>query len=120
MTDFKAIAASLEEWKEYKAQGLKRALEIGNRGPLRLGPDGRMDQQIVRAYQAQGYYVFEDMVSKGEVAELVKEFDEVLDNAPINEGGITDRHGGPCRFPGYMILTDRPGEEQIVTMLSTR
>ena len=82
MTDFKAIAASLEEWKEYKAQGLKRALEIGNRGPLRLGPDGRMDQQIVRAYQAQGYYVFEDMVSKGEVAELVKEFDEVLDNAP--------------------------------------
>ena len=144
MTDFKAIAASLEEWKEYKAQGLKRALEIGNRGPLRLGPDGRMDQQIVRAYQAQGYYVFEDMVSKGEVAELVKEFDEVLDNAPINEGGITDRHGCPCRFPGYMILTDppsavsigrfngtglpstsmlageevRPGEEQIVTMLS--
>ena len=115
----KKIKQKMKKWEEYKAQGLKRALEIGNRGPLRLGPDGRMDQQIVQAYQAQGYYVFEDMVSKGEVAELVKEFDEVLDNAPIKEGGITDRHGCPCRFPGYMKLGEevRPGEEKIVKMM---
>ncbi len=133
----KKIKQKMKKWEEYKAQGLKRALEIGNRGPLRLDPDGKMDPQIVRAYQAQGYYVFEDMVSPEEVAELVKEFDEVLENAPIKEGGTTDRHGHPCRFPGYVKLTDppsmasagargrvltgeeaRPGEEQVVTMLS--
>lgn len=137
MTDFKTIASSHEEWEDYKAQGLKRASEIGNRGPLLLGPDEKMDLQSVRAYQAHGYYVFEDIVSLEEVAELVKEFDEVLENAPIKEGDATDRHARPCRFPGYVKLTalpcmassgsmgqvlagkkTRPGEEQIVTMLS--
>ena len=137
MTNLKAIASSLKEWEEYKAQGLKRASEIGNRSSLRLDPDGTMDPRIVRAYQAQGYYVFENIVSPDEVAELVKEFDEVLENAPIKEGGTTDRHGHPCRFPGYVKLTPplskviagargrvlageevRPGDEQVVTMLS--
>ena len=123
-----------QDWAKYRESGLQRAKELGNRGPVRFTADGLLAPDIVRSYQEHGFYVFEGMVSKQEVGEVLRELDEVLENAPTHEGGTTDKHGRPCRFPGYVKLTAplseqgarkgllagnaRPNEEQVVLILS--
>merc|ERR1719159_1129923 len=93
-----------QDWEEYKERGVRRAMELGNRSPLRLGPDGRMDPEILKSYQTHGFYVFEDMVSKEEVLELVSVFDGVLENAPLEEKGACDRFGRLSKSAGYVKL----------------
>ena len=48
-----------EAMQDYFAEGEARALALGNRGPLRFGPDGKLDPGIVEAYERVGFYVFE-------------------------------------------------------------
>ena len=43
----------------YIAAGAKRALCLGNRGPIKLDEAGRLDPAILEAYWRHGFYVFE-------------------------------------------------------------
>ena len=42
--------------KAYKAEGVKAALALGNRGPMRFGPDGKLTPEILEAYNRTGFY----------------------------------------------------------------
>merc|ERR1712100_908023 len=56
-----------EEWKEYADRGRKRAMELGNRGPIRFDQDGHVAQDILDAYWDTGFYVFEQVMHPEEV-----------------------------------------------------
>ena len=55
-----------EAMADYFAAGEARALALGNRGPLRLEPDGRLAPDIVAAYERVGFYVFEGAIAPAE------------------------------------------------------
>ena len=51
----------LEALAEYCADGRRRALEYGNRGPVRFVGDRALHPEIVEAYWRTGFYVFEGL-----------------------------------------------------------
>ena len=55
---------------DYLAGGERRARQVDNRGPVRLGEGGRLHPDIVDAYWEQGFYVFEGVVGEQELDEL--------------------------------------------------
>ena len=85
----------------YASKGCERAMQLGNRGPVRLDKHGRLAKQILAAYHQSGFYVFTGVLSATEVGELAGEFDQLLDNAPTGTGTDVDQHGRPSRFAGY-------------------
>ncbi len=107
-------------WDEYVASGLRRAEALGNRGPMRFDDDGRLAEDILEAYRRIGFYVFTGVLSAAEVAELRREFDAVLDNAPFAKDSELDRRGRAARYPGYFTLSDPPaeGDPAIVGLVS--
>ena len=80
------------DWEAYALAGQKRALELGNRGPIRFDQHGLLEQDILDAYFRTGFYVFTGVVSEDEVAELKEEFDQVLDNAPVSYDAVSYTH----------------------------
>ena len=86
-------------FREYCIEGAQRAKAMTNRGPLRLGPDGKVHPDIVAEYDKTGFYILESVVSDAEIAEMRSEFDALLENAPSGPGSDVDSHGNPVRFP---------------------
>ena len=74
MTEVQTDRLSVEEhaasMADYLAAGKERALALGNRGPLRLTDDGNLHPDILAAYQAHGFYVFEGLIEESELGEL--------------------------------------------------
>ncbi len=82
------------EFREYCAEGKKRALELGNRGPIRFSSDGQLASEIAEAYERCGFYVFENVVGKDELRECRSEVNELLQRAPWpHRDSKTDRQG---------------------------
>ena len=50
--------------EEYLLDGEKRALELGNRGPINFNSDGSLSQDIRDAYSKFGFYIFENVIDK--------------------------------------------------------
>lgn len=94
-----------EQWRVYCAQGVQRAEALGNRGPARFDANGDLADDIVDAYHRTGFYVFTGVLDAAEVAELEREFDELLDNAPMAKDAVVDHRGRPVRFPGYYSMS---------------
>jgi len=80
----------------YRQQGTMRALAMDNRGPVRFDADGALDSQILAAYWKYGFYVFTDVLGADELADLERDVEALLDNAPLTRGGTIDRHGRPA------------------------
>ena len=93
------------DWEAYALAGQKRALELGNRGPMRFDQNGLLEQDILDAYFRTGSYVFTGVISEDEVAQLKEEFDQVLDNAPVSYDDPKDSRGRPVTFDGYYSLS---------------
>ncbi len=78
------------------ATGTERALAMDNRGPLRFTEDGAIDPEILEAYWATGFYVFEQVIGPDELAEARADIDALLDRAPYpTKDSPVDRHGRP-------------------------
>jgi hypothetical protein len=97
-------AAAPDNAADYFEDGRRRALALGNRGPVRLDANGRLAQDILDAYHRAGFYVFTGVLSPAEVAELSAEFDQVLENAPVAVDNRVDRHGRASAFADYYTL----------------
>ncbi len=80
----------------YAETGLRRAADIGNRGPLRLNDAGRLAQDILDAYWKHGFYVFENVIGAAEVDELRRDIDGLLERAPVTRDATVDKHGKPA------------------------
>ncbi|MDA1299518.1 MAG: phytanoyl-CoA dioxygenase family protein [Proteobacteria bacterium] len=81
---------------DYFESGRQRALEIGNRGPLRLDADGKLAPDILEAYWKHGFYVFEGVIDAAEIAELRAETDYLLEHAPVDQESTVDAKGRPA------------------------
>lgn len=100
------------EIRRYMAEGVARAKELGNRGPWRLDPDGRLAQEIVDAYHRCGFYVFEDLLSMEEILDLRKDFEAFRANAPTEPNSKVDKLGRPVLHPEAHRL-ERPLRDRV-------
>jgi hypothetical protein len=80
----------------YGQEGMRRANEIGNRGPVRFDAHGRLHPDILAAYWRHGYYVFEGVVGQAEVEELRRDAGNMLERAPVSPGAKVDAQGRPA------------------------
>ena len=96
MKERMTAVAHAEAMATYAEEGLKRAEALGNRGPLRLGRDGRLVPEILEAYERTGFYVFENVIHGAELSALRDELEALLERAPVDNGATVDRHGRPA------------------------
>ena len=80
----------------YRKAGEARAMALGNRGPIRYNADGSLHDEIVEAYWRCGFYIFEGVISKDELADLEADALALLECAPTEPGGKLDKHGRPA------------------------
>ncbi|MEM8768276.1 MAG: phytanoyl-CoA dioxygenase family protein [Pseudomonadota bacterium] len=80
---------------DYLEDGRARALALGNRGPLRFTDSRRLHPEILEAYWAQGFYVFEDVLEARELAELRAGIEQLFERAPASPGAMVDAAGRP-------------------------
>jgi len=67
-----------------------------NRGPFRKDSDGRLHPEILDAFREHGFYIFEGVVSEGEIAELRVDMQFLLDHAPTEKNSDVDAQGRPA------------------------
>ncbi len=111
--DMAAVDYGPEEaaMRAYCAQGEQRAYALGNRGPIRYGPDGRVHPDILDAYWRHGFYVFEGVFRPEELAELEADIHHILDRLPAERGSPVDRKGRPALgadLEGTTLFWSRP------------
>jgi hypothetical protein len=80
----------------YQREGLRRAREIGNFGPVRLDAHGRLHSDILAAYWKHGFYIFQNVVAQEEVEALRRGAGAMLERAPVSPGAKVDAQGRPA------------------------
>lgn len=80
----------------YRREGEDRAAGLGNRGPIRFDSDGRLDPEILDAYEEHGFYVFRSVLGRDELDDIEGDVIDLLDRAPVDKGADVDRHGRPA------------------------
>ena len=86
----------------YFVAGTERAHALGNRGPIRLDSNGILHRDILDAYWALGFYVFEGVVGAEELAELRADVEWMLDHAPAAPDAPRDASGRPAFGTGFI------------------
>jgi ectoine hydroxylase-related dioxygenase (phytanoyl-CoA dioxygenase family) len=95
----------------YFRDGESRAYALPNRGPLRFDGHDRLAQDIVDAYRQYGFYIFENVVSEEELADVETDLHEILDRLPVEQGAAVDRNGRPalaCGCTAPTLFWSRP------------
>jgi hypothetical protein len=80
----------------YRQDGERRALALGNRGPIRFDERGHLDQAILDSYERDGFYIFEGILEQDELDDIERDVAELLERAPVTKGATVDRHGRPA------------------------
>lgn len=88
----------------YMKEGEERAFALGNRGPVRYGPDGKLHPDILASYWKNGFYVFEGVLKQEELDEIERDVLSIMDRLPAEQGSPVDKHGRPalahdCKAP---------------------
>jgi hypothetical protein len=104
VADSRTLSAAEHEraMSEYGRRAEARAHALGNRGPIRLGADGRLLPEILDSYWTHGFYVFQGVVGPDELSELRADIDAVLSRAPVAPDATVDRLGRPARTDGII------------------
>jgi len=63
---------------------------------LRFTEDGKLHPAIAEAYDRYGAYIFEDVISAEEIAELKAAFLDLFERPAKHARATTDRHGRPA------------------------
>ena len=87
---------------EYGRRAEARAYALGNRGPIRVGTDGKLAPAILDSYWTHGFYVFQGVVGPEELRELRADIDAVLSRAPVAPDATVDRDGRPASIDGII------------------
>lgn len=103
--------------KHYLIDGERRALALGNRGPIKFDSNGQLSQEICDAYSAFGFYIFENVLSEEELNDVKTDLEQLKTRFPIGNGEKLDAQGQPamgtdCKAPNLLWakpLTDPLG-----------
>jgi hypothetical protein len=82
--------------RAYRDAGTRRAMALPNRGPIRFNADGTLDQAILDAYRAYGFYIFTGVLNQIELDDLRSDVNELLERAPVHKGAEVDIKGRPA------------------------
>ena len=85
----------------YLREGEARAMALGNRGPIRFDAGGALHPDIVAAFSRSGFYVFEDVLGAGELADIEADFHDILERLPVEKGSPVDARGRPALGVGH-------------------
>lgn len=85
-----------EAMVRYREGGTQRALTLGNRGPIRFDASGNLDEEIRAAYSRCGFYIFEGVLGKDELADIERDIADMLARAPVAKDADVDRQGRPA------------------------
>jgi len=88
--------ADADAMKAYLIEGQAKALAIPNRGPLKFNADGSVSPEILNAYSEFGFYIFENVLSEEELADVKDDLVRMRENFPTHMGAETDKHGRPA------------------------
>ena len=88
--------AHAQNLRDYGAAGRDRERAIGNRGPLVLGEDGKLDRGILHRFREHGFYIFEDVIDPNEIADLRADALEMIERAPVAPDAKVDAKGRPA------------------------
>lgn len=89
-------AQHAEGMAAYQQAGLRRAHDIGNKGPVRFDDHGRLHPDILAAYWKHGYYIFERVIDMAEVEALRRDAGDMLSRAPLSPESKVDAQGRPA------------------------
>ena len=81
---------------DFMREGKRRALALGNRGPMRFTADGTLRPDILDAYWRHGFYVFEGVIGAQELDELRADIDHMFERAPVHKDAEVDAQGRPA------------------------
>jgi hypothetical protein len=87
--------------RAYCEDGERRALALGNRGPIRFTAEGKLHPEILEAYSRCGFYVFEGVLKTDELADIEADFLDILDRLPTERGSPVDGRGRPALGFGH-------------------
>ena len=90
---------------DFFRDGEARAYALPNRGPIYFDDRGKLAQDIVDAYRQYGFYVFENVVSTEELADIETDLHAILDRLPVEQGAAVDKHGRPALAAGCTAPT---------------
>ena len=85
----------------YRCAGERRALALGNRGPLRFKAGRVLDDAILRAYWRHGFYVLQNVIDAAELADLRADVASLLERAPVGRDAQVDAAGRPAAGLGF-------------------
>ena len=80
----------------YLRQGEQRAFSLGNRGPIRFTAGGAVHPDILDAYWRCGFYVFEGVLGRDELADIEADIQNILERLPSEKGSPVDAKGRPA------------------------
>jgi hypothetical protein len=80
----------------YLRDGERRAMALGNRGPIRFTPTGELHPEIVEAYWRCGFFVFEGALRPEELADIEHDLHDIIDRLPVEKGAAVDGKGRPA------------------------
>jgi hypothetical protein len=79
--------------KSYLKSGEQRAINLGNRGPIKFDPDGQLAADIRESYSDIGFYVFENVINSDELKDLAQDLDSILESLPEKKGAKLTKAG---------------------------
>ena len=71
---------------DYRAAGEKRAVALGNRGPIRFDAAGNLDRGILDSYSHRGFYVFEGVLRAEELEDIERDVADMLERGARGAG----------------------------------
>lgn len=90
------VAPVIDEYADYFRAGARRAIDLGNRGPVRFVGDGALHPDIVEAYWSTGFYVFEGLIDDTELKDIQADFAALRRRLPTHRKAKLDYDGNPA------------------------
>lgn len=82
--------------EEYLLEGEKRALALGNRGPIVFDDKGQLSTEIREEYSKNGFYIFENVIDSKELEDIEEDLDRLRANFPTGPESNLDSRGNPA------------------------
>lgn len=97
--------AQAEAMREYLELGQRAALDLDNRGPIHFDTNGGLDPSIREAYSRYGFYVFTNVLSTEELADIESDLGAMRQRFPTGPDSPVNADGQPALGADCKALT---------------
>ena len=94
-----------EAMRDYLEAGQNAALRLDNRGPIRFDEAGNLDPAIREAYSRYGFYVFTNVLTKEELADIEADLGGMRKSFPTGPESPVNADGHPALGADCKALT---------------